>query len=365
MLAEQPKQKTVQLERPRFGSRIGVLVVDDSSFMRHYLSNRLDGFRRIHVVGTASNGVEALAMARQFRPDVVALDIQMPHLNGLETLDRLMRESPARVLVLSSLTIADAEATVEALHRGALDVIAKPKAERLITEDFIAEVVDKIEAVAVRPLRIPIVAAGSQPARPRQKVSLPTGNPSHLVVIGSATGGPAALNEIIPALPVDLDLAFLIVQHMPPNITRSLAQRLNRNSSLLVKEAEDGDLLRIGMALVAPGGFHLLLDEHRRVALDRGRRVSGARPSVDVTMEHIAPLFGSRACGVVLTGMGTDGRRGARHIRRHDGHVIVQDEATSVVHGMPGSVVRGGYANVEAPLQEIVSEIVKWRGASR
>jgi len=266
------------------------------------------------------------------------------------------------VLMLSSLTIAHAEATIEALHRGALDVIAKPKAERLVTEDFIAEVVEKIECVAGRPLRIPINRT-TQAVKPQASKSLPLADPKHLVVIGSSTGGPAALNEVIPALPSNLDVAYLVIQHMPPNFTRSLAQRLNRSSGLLVKEAESGDPLRTGMVLVAPGGFHLLLDERRCVVLSQGNRVNGVRPAVDVTMEQIAPMYGQRACGVVLTGMGTDGRRGARHIRRHDGHVIVQDEATSVVYGMPASVVRGGYANVEVPLNDIAGEIIKWRSS--
>lgn len=360
MLAEGTKPTTVQLDRPRFGATINVLVVDDSSFMRNYLSTRLDGFRRITVVGAAADGLEALEMVRTLKPDVVTLDIQMPRLDGLATLERLMKECPTRVLMLSSLTIAHAEATVEALHRGALDVIAKPKAERVITEDFIAEVVEKIEVVASRPLRVPIIRT-REPKAPQTSASLPLADPKHLVVIGSSTGGPAALNEIVPALPSNLDVAYLIVQHMPPNFTRSLAQRLNRASGLLVKEAENGDPLRTGMALVAPGDYHVTLDDRRRIVLDRGHKVNGVRPAVDVTMEQIAPMFGKRACGVVLTGMGTDGRRGARHIRRHDGHVIVQDENTSVVYGMPASVVRGGYANVEAPLEEIAGEIVKWR----
>ncbi len=360
MLAERPKRTTVQLDRPRFGSSISVLVVDDSSFMRNYLTTRLDGFRRINVVGAASDGLEALDMIKQLKPDVVTLDIQMPRLDGLATLDRIMRESPTRVLMLSSLTIAHAEATIEALHRGALDVIAKPKAQRLVSEDFVAEVVEKIEVVAARPLRIPIVKA-ERPKAPRTSGSLPLGEPRHLVVIGSSTGGPAALNEVIPELPSNLDVAYLIVQHMPPNFTRSLAQRLNRASGLLVKEAEKGDPLRTGMALVAPGGYHVMLDDRRRIILDRGRKVNGVRPAVDVTMEQIAPMFGHRACGVVLTGMGSDGRRGARQIQRHKGNVIVQDEATSVVYGMPASVVRGGYANIEVPLGEIAGEIVKWR----
>lgn len=363
MLAERAKPTTVQLDRPRFGATINVLVVDDSSFMRNYLSTRLDGFRRISVVGTASDGLEALDLVKELKPDVITLDIQMPRLDGLATLDRLMAESPTRVLMLSSLTIAHAEATIEALHRGALDVIAKPKAERLVTEDFIAEVVEKIEVVAARPLRIPIFTS-EHPRAPQTSGSLPLADPKHLVVIGSSTGGPAALNEVIPTLPGNLDVAYLIIQHMPPNFTRSLAQRLNRASGLLVKEAEQGDPLRTGMALVAPGGFHVLLDDRRRIVLDQSRKVNGVRPAVDVTMEQIAPMFGSRACGVILTGMGTDGRRGARHIRRNDGHVIVQDEATSVVYGMPAAVVRGGYASTEVPLEEIAGEIVKWRNST-
>jgi two-component system chemotaxis response regulator CheB len=364
MLAERPSSSIISLDRTQYGARIKVLVVDDSSFMRNYLTNRLDGFRRINVVGSACNGLEALDMVRKLQPDVVTLDIQMPRLNGLDTLDRLMRETPTRVLMLSSLTIANAEATIEALHRGAIDVIAKPRASGVISEDFIGEVVDKIEAVAARPLRVPIVN-GKDPAattlRPRQAV--PLRDARHLVVIGTSTGGPSALNEVIPALPAELDAAYLIIQHMPPNFTRSLAQRINRSSHLLVKEAENGDPLRTGMALVAPGDFHLLLDGQQRVKLNRGEKLNGVRPSVDVTMEQVAPLFGNRLCGVILTGMGSDGTRGARHIRRHQGHVIIQDEATSVVYGMPGSVARGGYANTEVPIDRVAAEIVKWRSA--
>ncbi|MEZ4520589.1 MAG: chemotaxis response regulator protein-glutamate methylesterase [Thermomicrobiales bacterium] len=363
MLAERPQPNTIKLERPKYGARIKVLVVDDSSFMRNHLTSRLDGFRRINVVGSARDGYEALDLIKEHKPDIVTLDIQMPRLNGLETLERIMRESPTRILMLSSLTIANAEATIEALHCGAIDVIAKPKASRLITEDFIHEIVDKIEAVATQPLRVPVANRKARSPRARTSESLPFGDARHLVVIGSSTGGPAALNEILPELPSDLDVAYLIVQHMPPNFTRSLAQRLNRSSGLLVKEAESGDPLRTGMALLAPGGFHMLLDKQRRIVLTRDHTVNGVRPAVDVTMEQIAPTFGKRACGVVLTGMGVDGRRGARHIRRHDGFVIVQDEGTSVVYGMPGSVARAGYANIEAPLQDIPNEIVRWRNS--
>jgi two-component system chemotaxis response regulator CheB len=362
MLAQRPSSSIISLDRPQYGAQIKVLVVDDSSFMRSYLTNRLESFRRITVVGAACNGLEALDMARQLRPDVITLDIQMPRLNGLDTLEQLMRETPTRVLMLSSLTIGNAEATIEALHRGAIDVIAKPRASGVISEEFINEVVDKIEAVAAKPLRVPIRPdSGPESAIPRQRQALPLREARHLVVIGTSTGGPSALNEVIPALPADLDAAYLIIQHMPPNFTRSLAQRINRSSQLLVKEADNADPLRTGMALVAPGDYHLLLDSQRRVILDRGEKLNGVRPSVDVTMEQVAPMFGNRLCGVILTGMGSDGTRGARQIRRYQGHVIVQDEATSVVYGMPGSVARAGYANAEVPIERVAAEIVKWR----
>ncbi|NLG71479.1 MAG: chemotaxis response regulator protein-glutamate methylesterase [Chloroflexi bacterium] len=339
---------------------IRVLVVDDSAFMRLTISRRMEASPYLQVVGTAKDGEEALAMIPELQPDVVTLDVEMPRLNGLDTLRQIMKRFPRPVVMLSSLTVEGARETVQALTWGAVDFVTKPTNKANI-EAVMDEVIAKIRRAArarVQPLPASLVepAASANPA-PRQRPARSPSPAKRVVVIGCSTGGPRALSQIIPRLPASLPAALLIVQHMPPGFTRSLAERLDAESQISVKEAAPGDSLKNGCALLAPGGYHMTLDSSLRVALNQNPPVHGVRPAVDVTLASVAQRFGSNTVGVILTGMGRDGANGSRLIRLAGGTVLAEDESTCVVWGMPRSVVETGAANREVPLGEMAQAI--------
>lgn len=336
---------------------IRVLVVDDSAFMRYTVTKHLNTDPEIEVVGQARDGLDALKKIAALRPDVVTLDVEMPRMDGLTALRRIMREHPLPVVMLSSLTQRGAYTTIQALMRGAVDFVPKPMgsvdigtvADELIAKVKIAARSQPADADATAPSS-PKAKGGPRPFHP--------GDP--LVVIGASTGGPRALQQVLSGLPNDFPAAVTIVQHMPPGFTRSLAQRLNECSSLTVQEAADGDRLAQGLALLAPGDFHLRFRNPHRVALDHGPRRNHVRPAVDVTMESAAEQHGAAVIGVVLTGMGADGREGARRIKAAGGRVIAEHESTSIVYGMPRSVVEAGLADEVVPLPEIAAVIAEW-----
>ncbi len=336
---------------------IRVLVVDDSAFMRYTITKYLTADPEIEVVGQARDGLDALEKVATLRPDVVTLDVEMPRMDGLTALRRIMREHPVPVVMLSSLTQRGAYTTIQALMRGAVDFVPKPT-----TGVDIGTVADELIAkvkVAARS-RLADASAGEPVSSGAKGGVRPFHRGDPLVVIGASTGGPRALQQVLSKLPGDFPAAVAIVQHMPPGFTQSLAQRLNECSSLTVQEAADGDRLAQGLALLAPGDFHLRFRDAHRVALDHGPRRNHVRPAVDVTMESAAEHHGAAVIGVVLTGMGSDGREGARRIKAAGGRVIAEDESTSVVYGMPRSVVEAGLADEVVPLPEIASVIVEW-----
>ncbi len=346
------------LEKP-----INVLVVDDSAFMRHTIVKQLESEPLIRVIGTARDGVEAVEIAATLRPDCITLDVEMPRMDGLGALARIMKQSPTAVVMLSALTPEGAEATLEALRLGAIDFVCKPSGTiSLNLHEVRDDLIRKIK-LAVRsrlPASLPPV---TRPARPpgEPKPSRPAGSsPRRVVVIGSSTGGPRALHQVVPALPCDLPAAVLIVQHMPPGFTRSLAEGLDRGAQLTVAEAAPGDHLETGLALVAPGDHHLLISPDSRVRLDnQAPRLNGVRPSVDVTLSSVAQVYGPAAVAVILTGMGRDGARGALELRARGGRVVAEDESTCVVYGMPRSVIEEGGATDVVPLPRIAEEIVR------
>lgn len=335
---------------------VRVLVVDDSAYMRHIIGQQLSAAPGLAVVGTASDGLEALRLIAELNPDVVTLDVEMPRLGGLETLQEIMARMPRPVIMFSSFTAHGATETVQALLAGAVDFIQKP-ALRANVAAVMEEVAAKIRLAArARVRRVPRSALASAPtkiekAEPRQRI------PRKVVVIGASTGGPRALTTVLSMLSADLPAAYLLVQHMPEGFTRPLAERLDRLSALTVREARAGDELVAGQALLAPGGFHLTLDAAGRVALNRSATLHGVRPAVDVTLAAVARQHGAQAVGVVLTGMGQDGARGASLIHSAGGWVIAEAEESSVVWGMPRSVVEAGAADVVAPLPKIAAEI--------
>lgn len=340
-------------------SPIRVLIVDDSVFICHNLANHLEDDPDIKVVGKAHNGIEALAQIGALKPDVVILDVEMPRMDGLTTLKHIMKECPTPVIMFSVLTKRSARTTVQALMRGAVDFVPKPDAQANIYT-VIDQLNAKIKAAASASLATlpevettPVVAPAKLGPQLFQKGDA-------LIVIGASAGGPRALQLILSELPANLPAAVAIVQHMPTGFTQSLAQRLNENCRLRVQEAAPGDRLARGLVLLAPGDFHLIFTETGQVKLDQGPRRHYVRPAADVTMESAAKLYGSAVIGVILTGMGKDGTEGAGYIKAAGGKVIAEHESTSIVYGMPESVVAAGLADRVAPLPEIAGTLLKW-----
>jgi two-component system chemotaxis response regulator CheB len=350
------------------GNQTRVLVVDDSALARMVISRRVSLDPGIEVVGVAFDGVDALEKVKSLKPDVVTLDVEMPRMDGLTTLSRIMAECPTAVVMLSRLTEEDAEVTIKALEAGAVDFFLKPSmVDKGGLSKAIAGLNDKIKMAGkvdisrvVRSLRsgTPYYRAAESPSSSSARTA-GLRLQKNVVIIGSSTGGPKALCEIVPGLPRDLPASILIVQHMPMGFTTSLARRLGQLSQVGVKEAASGDKLKVGQALVAPGNYHLVVGEGDEVSLNQNLARNGVRPSIDTTMESVASRAGYRCIGVVLTGMGSDGKEGAAAIKKSGGRVIVQDEPTSVIYGMPRSVVECGFADKVLPLQQITQEIVE------
>lgn len=342
---------------------IRLLVVDDSAFMRHTIIKQLEAEPLIQVVGTARDGVEAVEKAAELQPDCITLDVEMPQMDGLVALARIMRQSPTAVVMLSALTPEGAEVTIEALRLGAIDFVCKPSGTislnlHEVREDLIRKI--KTAVHSRLPSSLPSVRGAAQPVGESKPVRPAGSFPRQVVVIGSSTGGPRALHQLIPALPRDLPAAVLIVQHMPPGFTRSLAEGLDRGAQLSVAEASAGDRLETGLVLVAPGDHHMVITPEHKVRLDnQAPRLNGVRPSVDVTLSSVAQVFGSSAVGVILTGMGRDGTRGAMELRARGGRVVAEDEATCVVFGMPRSVIEEGAATAIVPLPQMADEILQ------
>lgn len=369
---------------------IRVLVVDDSAFMRRVIGEAVASQADLELAGTAINGLDALVKVEQLNPDVVTLDVEMPEMDGLVALRHLMARYPRPVVMVSSLTQTGAAATIRALTIGAIDFVGKPSGS--ISLDFHRvrdELLQKIRIAATARVDVPGAArertAGStsSAANPRSSVSSttsellpskPAGNYASsrarstpfdkLVVIGSSTGGPRALATVVPGLPNDGRTAYLIVQHMPAGFTRSLAERLDSQSALAVKEADAGDRLSAGVALVAPGDFHLRISPDGSISLDQTDRVHGVRPSVDVALETTAHHFGARTVTAILTGMGQDGAAGAAAVRQAGGYILAEHESTCVVYGMPRAVVERGLADRVVPLGDMAPAIATALGQS-
>lgn len=346
--------------------KIRVLVVDDSAYMRKVISGMLESDEEMTVVDTARDGLDAVEKVKQLKPDVVTLDVEMPRLDGLSALERIMAECPTPIIMLSSLTQEGSETTIKALTMGAVDFVGKPSGTiSLDIEKVKADLKNKIKIAAkahIRNIQRPIVQSISKPAilaSPGGAPAVLKGTaPNKIVVIGSSTGGPNALQQVIPKLPADLPAAVLVVQHMPPGFTKSLANRLNDTSALTVSEAQEGDILQNGRVYVAPGGYHMILRSKGSIGLNQDPPVHSVRPAVDVTLESVVNFYNSKIVGVILTGMGYDGSKGIAQVKKTGGKSVVQDEATCVVYGMPRVVVEMGKADKVLPIQKIADEIV-------
>jgi two-component system chemotaxis response regulator CheB len=349
---------------------IRVLVVDDSALIRQMLTRALTLDPSIDVVGVAKNGVDAIEKANELAPDVVTLDIEMPELTGLEALPHIIRNSRARVLMLSS--VDDPETTYEALSKGASDFIAKPSGGFASSLSELADfLIKRIKTVyRIDPdKRVPEEsdelhkATSAAKARSRSVVA-DTASCDNLVVMAASTGGPPALEKVFGELSSDAPAAYMVVQHLPSGFTAQLAKRLTRTAGFPVLQAEAGMKVEAGTGYVAPYGSHLIVSGRpgrlTTVSLEDGPPMHGVRPAADPLFASAAATFGPRAAGVVLTGMGTDGAAGLEKIRDAGGTTVVQDEATSIVWGMPGAAVKRGAAQYVVPLDRVATEIRRW-----
>lgn len=322
---------------------IRILVVDDSAFMRKILSAQMNSIEGFEVVATAVNGETALQKMDTYKPDVITLDVEMPGMNGLETVKRIREKSNIPVFMLSSLQGTDI--TIQALESGATDFIEKPKNLRENPDAFRNELASHIGAVFQRKARIP-----AEVNVQRKKRIVDTAFKA--VVIGASTGGPRALLQVISSLPKDLAIPVFIVQHMPEGFTQSFAQRLNQNAAVPVKEAVHQEPIVPGTVYVAPGNYHMAI-EHNTIHLSQSEKLNGVRPAVDVLFESAAKKYTSDLLAIVMTGMGKDGTVGMTHVKATGGVTIVQDEETSVVYGMPGNAVKAGVVDAIYDLDDI------------
>jgi two-component system chemotaxis response regulator CheB len=343
-------------------SRLRVVVADDSPFVCRLLTSFLQSSPDIEVVGTALNGARALELVKTLTPHALTLDLEMPDMNGLQALEQIMIEAPLPVIMVSGVSHHAAAVTLQALELGAVDFVLKytPGIDtnpELLRQELIAKVRAAAQVKVIRALR------SRQPKTEARAIEYPpesaTGRslgailPGGVVIIGASTGGPLALRELLGNLPADFPAAVIVIQHMPASFTGVLAAQLDRQVSLQIKEARNGDPLRPGLALVAPGNYHLLLDSLGRVLLKQGPAVGGHRPSIDVTMQSAAQIFGGRVKGVVLTGMGDDGALGLVSIQAKGGQTFAQDAASCVVNGMPQRAIEKKAAQYVASPAEI------------
>jgi len=353
--------------------RLRVLIVDDSAFMRRLISDMLSSDPHIEVADTARNGKEGLEKAIALKPDIITLDVEMPVMNGLETLEEFMKLTPVpKVIMLSSLTYEGGEATIKALELGALDFITKPTTSIINydAEHIRDELTKKINLIGKSRIKLspPIPVRERAPVIKKTTVlnNIPSGGLKYIIAIGTSTGGPRALQDVLPKLPGDIPAAVLVVQHMPPGFTRSLSERLDSLSQINVKEAEDGDMLQPGWAYIAPGDYHMIISRYAgdgyRISTNKQPPVTGHRPSVNVMMSSVAEAGHKNIIAVMMTGMGNDGTDGILKIKNCGGKTIAQAESSCVVYGMPKSAVKAGAIDTITPLQNITAEILKIMG---
>ncbi|MDD5347191.1 MAG: chemotaxis response regulator protein-glutamate methylesterase [Candidatus Omnitrophica bacterium] len=345
--------------------RIKVLIIEDSFLMRRIIADIISSDPSLEVIGKAQDGDEAIEKLLSLKPDVITLDINLPVKNGIDVLCDIMKLRPTRVIMLSAYSRSGASATMRALELGAVDFIAKPSGEiSLGLEKLKGEIISKIKLAATVDLEkyLSSFKGVGAPAEAEGVSGI-----KKLVVIGASTGGPKAILSIMHEIPADVPAAFLIVQHMPKGFTLSFAERISWEAGIRAKEAEPDDVIGPGRVYVAPAGHHMVLEregKNIRIKLNQDALVNFVRPSIDVTMQSAVSIFGRDIVGVILTGMGRDGLEGARRIKEAGGSIIIQDEASSVVWGMPGSVSRAGIADSVAPLELIPQLVVNYIKAS-
>lgn len=357
---------------------IKVLIIDDSAFMRKLITDFLSEDSRIEVIGTARNGEEGLKKIEQYKPDVVTLDIEMPVMNGLDCLKQIMQRFLVPVIMLSSTTKVNADNTILAMRYGAFDFIAKPSGP--ISLDLVKikqELIEKIKAANAANIKelastsINIkksvkkqIEYSNIELESKQRIIMQKDHIPSIICIGTSTGGPMALQKVVEKLPKEINAIILIVQHMPAKFTKSLANRLNQLSEISVKEAEDGEKLKKGVAYIAPGGYHLSV-EHKNHGLTalitETPPVNGHRPSVDVLFESISQVIGYSKVAVIMTGMGSDGAKGVQLLKIDASvKVIAESEETAIVYGMPKAAISTKLVDEVKPINKIAETILKY-----
>ncbi len=344
--------------------KVRVLVVDDSAYMRVVLKDMLEADSGIEVIGTAKDGMEAVDRAKALNPDVVLMDIQMPKMDGLATLQRMLKEAPTRVLMLSAMDKVDPQLPLRALEMGAVDFISKPSGPASIDiVNFADKIIEVVKNATVAKIDVLRKARTPLPEK-LHAIRRESTKGQKVIAIGSSLGGPRALEVIFAALPRQLPASILMVQHIPEEFSESFAKRLDAAKGPRVQLASDGLALERGVAYLAPGGRHLRLAWKGAAALqmkfDDGEPVNYVRPSADVLFRSVADCMAERGMGIVLTGMGVDGAKGALAIKGAGGRVLVQDEQTSLAYGMPKAAAELGAAHKVLPLEEIPKEIIRF-----
>lgn len=341
---------------------IKVLVVDDSGFFRRRLSELINADSRLEVIGTAVNGQEAVDQAARLKPDVITMDYEMPVMDGITAVRHIVQASRTPVLMFSSLTYEGARVTLDALEAGAVDYLPKNFEDISHHADELQKILcERIVVVSRSRSRSALIAPAAAPAqaetRSYESAASGRGNLRHaqLVIIGASTGGPMALQEVLTKLPGSFPLPILLVQHMPGTFTRAFAERLNRIARISIAEASDGDVLKPGHAYLAPGGKQMLVEGRSslRVRVIDGDERLNYKPSLDVTFGSAARDLGNKVLGVVLTGMGSDGRDGARMLKTSGATIWAQDEESSVIYGMPMAVAKAGLVDEVLPLNKV------------
>jgi two-component system chemotaxis response regulator CheB len=371
--------------------KIRVLIVDDSAFMRKVLHSILLAEPGFEVAGEARDGREAVSQTEALKPDVITMDINMPHIDGLQATEQIMSTNPRPIVIVSSESREGAEITLKALELGAIDFVAKPSSgvdldmssvrDELVRKLRVAAKVRVVRTAARTKLAQEIATSAPRtepgvipgPKEPARNGGAPPATRSHnkfpLIVIAASTGGPATLMKFVPSFPKDFPGAVIIVQHMPGSFTSQFSQQLSESCAIRVKEAEAGEIVAPGTVYICPGSHHLRVSPTGRMTLDDGPRILGYRPCADVTLESVAEFAGPMSVGVILTGMGNDGTRGAQAVKNASGFVIAQDEATSVIFGMNAEAIRAGAVDQVLPIENVFAAIEKRilyvHGASR
>lgn len=345
--------------------RIRVLLADDSFFARKLLREILSSDDDIEIAGEANDGEMAVVEAIRLKPDVITMDFKMPKMDGAAATEAILAavRPPPGIVMVSAYTREGAEESLRSLRAGAIDFVLKPSGE--ISFDLTAvkdEILTKVKAAAKAKVR----RSALLDIEPAKKVKPGPRGSARAIVLGASTGGPPVIENILSAITPDIKAAIFVAQHMPPYFTRTFAERLNKSCALPVKEAEDGEVVRRGMVYVAPGDFHMEIKKRKRgprfeqtISLTDGSALQGLRPAIDVTMASVSAIFKRAAIGVVLSGMGADGKVGAEAIKKAGGRVIVQDPATAVIDAMPLAVIRAGLADEVLVPEAIAPRLAK------